>query len=95
MPDIGMLIEIADFYKVSIPEIIEGERKSETMNQEVRDTAMKNLFHFWKFYSAGRDRFYIKKYTVKKELARAVSCWMCDFFVRDFLCYRLCCSHTV
>ena len=34
MPDIGMLIELADFYKVSIPEIIAGERKSEIMNQE-------------------------------------------------------------
>ncbi|MBR1692976.1 MAG: helix-turn-helix transcriptional regulator [Lachnospiraceae bacterium] len=41
MPDIGMLIEIADFYDISIPEIIEGERKSEIMNQEARDTAIK------------------------------------------------------
>ncbi len=39
MPDIGMLVEIADFFDVSIPEIIEGERKSEMMNQESRDTA--------------------------------------------------------
>ena len=38
MPDIGMLVEIADFYDVSIPEIINGERKSEKMNQETRDT---------------------------------------------------------
>ncbi len=41
MPDIGMLVEIADFYEVSIPEIIDGERKSENMNQETRDTAIK------------------------------------------------------
>ena len=27
MPDIGILVEIADFYDVSIPEIIYGERK--------------------------------------------------------------------
>lgn len=40
MPDIGMLVEIADFYGVSIPEIISGERKSEIMNQETRDTAV-------------------------------------------------------
>lgn len=39
MPDIGMLVEIADYYDVSIPEIINGERKSENMNQETRDTA--------------------------------------------------------
>ena len=41
MPDIGMLIEIADFYEVSIPEIIDGERKNENMNQETKDTAIK------------------------------------------------------
>lgn len=40
MPDISMLVEIADFYNVSIPEIIRGERKSENMDQETRDTAV-------------------------------------------------------
>ena len=40
MPDIGMLVEIADFYDVSIPEIMNGERKSENMDQETRDTAV-------------------------------------------------------
>lgn len=39
MPDIDMLVEIADYYEVSIPEIIHGERKSETMNEETRETA--------------------------------------------------------
>ena len=41
MPDISLLVELADFYKVSIPEIIDGERKSEKMNQETRETAVK------------------------------------------------------
>ncbi|MBR2834360.1 MAG: helix-turn-helix transcriptional regulator [Coriobacteriales bacterium] len=41
MPDISMLVELADFYEVSIPEIINGERKSENMDQETRDTAAK------------------------------------------------------
>ena len=40
MPDIGMLVEIAEFYDVSIPEIIYGERKSENMEQETRETAV-------------------------------------------------------
>lgn len=40
MPDIGMLVELADFYAVSIPEIIAGERKREDMNQETRETAV-------------------------------------------------------
>ena len=41
MPDIGLLIEIADFFDVSIPEIINGERKSEIMNEEVKEVADK------------------------------------------------------
>ena len=40
MPDIGMLVVLADFYEVSIPEIIAGERKSENMNEETRETAV-------------------------------------------------------
>jgi transcriptional regulator with XRE-family HTH domain len=40
MPDIGMLVELAEFYSVSIPEIINGERKSESMDQETKETAV-------------------------------------------------------
>jgi len=39
MPDISMLVEIAVFYDVSIPEMIDGERKSENMDKETRETA--------------------------------------------------------
>ena len=38
MPDISLLVEIADFYDVDVREIIEGERKSEMMNEEVNNT---------------------------------------------------------
>ena len=37
MPDISMLVELSEFYQISIPEIIDGERKSEKMNQETRE----------------------------------------------------------
>ena len=40
MPDISMLVEIAVFYDVSIPEIVQGERKSEIMTTETRETAV-------------------------------------------------------
>lgn len=40
MPDIGMLVELAEFYEVSIPELIAGERKSENMKQEIKETAV-------------------------------------------------------
>ena len=41
MPDISLLTELAEFFDVSIPEIIDGERKSENMNQEIKETADK------------------------------------------------------
>ena len=41
MPDISLLAELADFYDVSIPEIIDGERKSEQMNEKLKETVIK------------------------------------------------------
>ena len=41
MPDISLLIELSQFYHVSISEIIDGERKSEKMKQETKDTVIK------------------------------------------------------
>lgn len=40
MPDIELLIEISNFYAVSITEIIEGKRRSGNMNQEAKETAV-------------------------------------------------------
>jgi len=39
MPDISLLSEIAEFYDVSIPELIYGERKSENMREEAKEVA--------------------------------------------------------
>ena len=39
MPDISLLPEIAKLYGVSIPELIDGERKSEKMNEEAKEVA--------------------------------------------------------
>lgn len=41
MPDISLLVELADFYDVDVRELIDGERKSEMMNEEVREVASK------------------------------------------------------
>lgn len=41
MPDISLLMELADFYCVDIREILDGERKSEKMNEEVKETIQK------------------------------------------------------
>ena len=41
MPDLSLLIEIATFYDVEVAEIIDGERKSENMNNEMKETLEK------------------------------------------------------
>ena len=41
MPDLDLLLELADFYEVDIREIIDGERKSEKMDKELKDTVLK------------------------------------------------------
>ena len=41
MPELGILVELADFYGVDIKEIIDGERKSEIMEKETKDTFTK------------------------------------------------------
>ena len=41
LPDVGTLIELADFYDVDIREIIDGERKGENMDKETKDTLKK------------------------------------------------------
>lgn len=38
VPDVGMLVELADFYAVDISQIIAGERKSEGMDFKTKDT---------------------------------------------------------
>lgn len=37
MPDVGMLVELADFYDVDIREILDSKRKSERMDRETKD----------------------------------------------------------
>ncbi|MCR5805129.1 MAG: helix-turn-helix domain-containing protein [Clostridia bacterium] len=41
MPDISLLVAIAEFYDVDVREIIDGERKSDNMDKEVKEVAEK------------------------------------------------------
>lgn len=41
MPDLDILIEMSDFYEVDLREILDGERKSEKMNEELKETVLK------------------------------------------------------
>lgn len=79
MPDVGMLIELADFYDVDIREIIDGERKSEMMNQETKDTLKKVA----QYATEGERKTQSK--VVNAALGISVALFICTFlFVGDF-----------
>ena len=41
MPDLGLLVQIAEFYDVELDEIFSGERKNEDMDKKLKDTLLK------------------------------------------------------
>jgi transcriptional regulator with XRE-family HTH domain len=41
LPDLSMLITLAEYYDIAVGEIIDGKRKSEKMNEDVNDTLEK------------------------------------------------------
>ena len=40
MPDLDILVELSDFYAVDLREILNGERKCEQMNEELKETVL-------------------------------------------------------
>ncbi len=40
LPDMDVLIELSDLYEVDLREILNGERKSERMNEELKETVL-------------------------------------------------------
>lgn len=41
MPDLDILIELTDYYDVELRELLDGERKSDQMNKELKETVLK------------------------------------------------------
>lgn len=41
LPDLDILIEMADYYDIDLRELLDGERKSEKMNKELEETVLK------------------------------------------------------
>lgn len=41
LPDLDILIEMADYYDIELRELLDGERKSEEMNKELKETVLK------------------------------------------------------
>ena len=72
MPDVGLLIEIADFFDVDIREIIDGERKSENMEKE-KETLKKVA----EYADA-------EKFKLKKKVSNIFK-WMCGMLLGSVL----------
>lgn len=43
MPDLDILIEISDYYGIDLREIFKGERKSDTMDKEIKETVLESV----------------------------------------------------
>ena len=41
MPDLDILVEMSDYFNVDLRELLDGERRSEKMNEELKDTVLK------------------------------------------------------
>ena len=41
MPDVDLLIQLADYYNVELRELLDGERRSGKMNEEMKETVLK------------------------------------------------------
>lgn len=72
MPDISLLVALAEFFDVSIPEIINGERKSENMDEEVKKVA-ESLSDY---ASAEKETIIkdVRKYSISGTIAIVVYC---------------------
>ena len=43
MPDLSIIVELADFYDIDICELLNGERKSEKMDEDLKETSLKSV----------------------------------------------------
>ena len=55
LPDLDVLVELSDLYAVDLRELLDGERKGQKMNKELKETVLKVA----EYSDAGKDR--IKK----------------------------------
>ena len=60
MPDLSILVDLADFYNVDVREIIDGERKERAAEQESRETIVK-----LSDYSKEKEAFLLKKISLE------------------------------
>ena len=79
MPDVGTLIDLADFYDVDIWELIDGERKSEMMDKQTKDTLKKVAA-----YASESEK---QTYSKKMKIVIGISCALLVYIVMYVFVY--------
>ncbi len=75
MPDLDVLIELSDFYAVDLRDLLNGERKSEQMDQELKETVLQVTDYEGKIRLLRRIRGRTLRLLIAGLLLAAVCLW--------------------
>lgn len=85
MPDISIMIELADFYDIDIRDLLRGERKSEKMDENLKET----LVMVADYTEAEKAKILNKVYVCGQGTLICSVALMLVFFINPFLGYNL------
>lgn len=84
MPDISILIELADFYDIDIRDMISGERKSDKMDKDLKET----LEMVADYTEEEKTKLLNKVYFFGQALMVCSVVAMIVYFIDTFLCFN-------
>ncbi|MBR6484115.1 MAG: helix-turn-helix transcriptional regulator [Clostridiales bacterium] len=85
MPDISIMIELADFYDIDIRDLLRGERKSDEMEENLKET----LVMVADYTEADKERILNKVYVCGQGMLICSVISMLLFFINPFTGYNL------
>ena len=85
MPDISIMIELADFYDIDIRDLLRGERKSEKMEENLKET----LVMVADYTEAEKAKIMNKVYVCGQGALICAVALMLVFYINPFLGYNL------
>ena len=85
MPDISIMIELADFYDIDIRDLLRGERKSDEMEENLKET----LVMVADYTEADKERILNKVYVCGQGMLICSVVSMLLFFINPFTGYNL------
>ena len=85
MPDISIMIELADFYDIDIRDLLRGERKSDEMEENLKET----LVMVADYTEADKEKILNKVYVCGQGMLICSVISMLLFFINPFTGYNL------